>query len=558
MQNGRKTSEKFIDAFDFLHEHIVPIIIVVIIAAGVLATTLIVKGKAAPVTESATDVSYVDMSTVYFAMDPVNSLNPLSSQDSDVYYISQLVYSSLFKVNANMGLVKDLVKSYDTNASEGSVSIVLRSNARFSDGSHLTAEDVRYTIHEINSIGSSSPYYEYANKIDSADVTGTYSLTIKFADPSDAALDNLVFPIVSSSSYSADSAAMDTGSGQYKYSSYDSTRYLKLIPNSRYYGNKAANSVVFRVVPMKSKVTGLMTMDYITAYVSRASGADADAEDKNLKDTEISSNRMEYLGFNFKNKFLAENTVRVAIAESLDTDQIIRDNYGGKGVSADSIYFPGFLGTENKGDAYPINQSDAIKRLEKAGFYDSNGDGVLEDTNTGDKLKLTLIVNSDDSSRVDTAQSVSDALEEEGFQIIIKKLSYSSYVSALKNGDFDLCIGGYQFDKKFDLRKLLAKNNYLSYNNSRAEKLADTLETSISVGAEKKAYEQLKTILTDELPYYCLCYKTYSFITVDKFESETVPTYFDIYRGCGSWKWQKARTADNESDTYSDSASGSD
>ena len=127
------------------------------------------------------------MSTIYFAMDPVKSLNPLSSQDRDVYYISQLMFSSLFKLNENLNIEPDLVSSYTANSGSGTVSIKLREDAKFSDGSRVTAEDVRYTVSQILRIGDESPYYEYASKIDSVKTSGSYSLTITFENPNDAA-----------------------------------------------------------------------------------------------------------------------------------------------------------------------------------------------------------------------------------------------------------------------------------------------------------------------------------------------------------------------------------
>ncbi|NLD10391.1 MAG: hypothetical protein GX671_01350, partial [Clostridiales bacterium] len=109
-----------------------------------------------------TDSKYVTSNTVYVPMHRISSLNPLSSKDDDTYYITQMIYSSLFELDSDLNIKKDLVSSYTTHS--GSVSIKLK-NADFSDGSSLTAEDVIYTVREIKSIGSKSPYYVYANKI---------------------------------------------------------------------------------------------------------------------------------------------------------------------------------------------------------------------------------------------------------------------------------------------------------------------------------------------------------------------------------------------------------
>lgn len=529
--------------FDFLHRNIIIIIIAVVVLAGAVSTAAIVKGDVGVKEKEEAHVEYKPMKTVFFAMDRVETLNPLISSDSDVFYISQLVYSSLFRLDDTLNIENDLVKSYKTNAAEGSVSIKLRQNAKFSDGSSLTASDVSYTINRILSIGSESPYYSYVSKIHSVHTSDTYSLTITFENPGDAALDNLVFPIVSSRDYSTDNNKV-LGSGPYRFGAYDK-KELNLKPNKYYYGEKAENSLKFRVISDKSRTTGLMTMEAVTACVSRDQDADADAEDKDLKVTGISSCEMEYLGFNFKNKVLAQKEVRQAIAKAIDTGSLISDNYGGTGIQSDSLYFPGFLGTENKKDAYELDQKGAADLLEKAGYKDSNEDGILEN-DKGRKLSLTILVNQNNGSRADTARTIAGALSEIGIQTKVKSLSWDEYRAAIEEGDFDLYLGGYKFDKKSNLRAMFSSSNPISYKNPELKALVNKLETCLTAKKQKEVYETLKPYLSEELPYYCLLYKTYAFITVPNFTASEIPTFFDIYRGCGNWQWSKTVTIEPE------------
>lgn len=525
--------------FDFLHRNIIIIIIAVVILAGVVSMLTIVRDGG--VTEEET-VRTEEVTTVYLAMDRVASLNPLSSEDSDTFYISQLLFSSLFRLDETLNIETDLVSEYTANAAEGKVNIKLRKNAGFSDGSSLTAQDVSYTVSSIKSIGESSPYYSYAEKIESVQINGDYSLTVYFKDPADAALDNLIFPIVSSASYDADSDR-SAASGQYCIGGYDQNAYLNLKPNKHYYGEKAQNKVRFKVVDDKSKVFGLMTMEAVTASVSRDSDADTGAEDRNLKVTKISSGEMEYLGFNFKNKYLSQKEVRQAVAKAINTESLISDNYGGSAVQSDSIYFPGFLGTENSKDAYDMDQKGAVDLLNSVGYRDADEDGYLED-DEGKRISMTILVN---SSRKDTAAAIADALVEIGIDAGVKALDWAEYKEALADGKYGLYIGGYKLDKKSDLRMMFRKSK-TAYDNPQVTEYVNRLETCLSAEKQKEVYEKLKPLLTEDLPYYCLCYKTYAFITLNRFESEGVPTFFDIYRGCSSWKWQKTVTEKQEED----------
>ena len=526
--------------FDYLHEHIVKVIVVLAVFTAVISLSFIMRHDGQTSQDGDEIVDYQSMKTVYFAMDKVKSLNPLSSQEEDAYYISKLVFSSLFRFDQNLSVEPDLVKSYETNAKEGEVKIKLRSGVEFSDGTDLTAYDVRYTVDQIGYLGEKCPYYVYADKIDYIDVHGDTSLTVIFKNPGDAALDNLTFPIVSSDLYSA-SDEKPVGSGLYKYGSYANHKTLKLHPNQNYYGEKAKNKLVFKVISDKTKIPGLMTIDSVTAAVTTDSSVSIDAEDKKLQVTPIPSNEMEYLGFNFKHKYLKDARVRKAIAKVIDLDAIIKDSYGSAGMVSDSIYFPGFLGTENGGDPYEQDQVGASQLLKDCGFKDSDENGILEDKD-GKEFAIEILVNENEESRVDAADTIAEELQKIGIKAAVVEKSWGSYKAALKKGRFDLYLGGYRFDAQYNLKEMFAKNNFLRYNNQSVFKLVKKMETSLDVNKQKETFKKLKPILIEELPYYCITYKTYSFLSVERFTAAVIPSYHHRYAGCDSWQWERKLT----------------
>ncbi|MBR3786267.1 MAG: ABC transporter substrate-binding protein [Firmicutes bacterium] len=526
--------------FDYLHEHIVKVIVIVAILTAVVSMIFIFRNDGYQTPEGGEIREYQSMKTVYFAMDKVKSLNPLSSQEEDTYYISKLVFSSLFRFDENMNLQKDLVKSYETDAKEGKVEIKMRADAEFSDGTDLTAYDVRYTVDQIGYIGEKCPYYAYADKIDYVEVEGDTSLTVYFENPADAALDNLTFPIVSSYLYST-SDEKPVGSGLYKYGSYANHKTLKLNPNKEYYGGVAKNKLVFKVISDKTKVPGLMTIDSVTAAVTTDSAVAIEAEDKKLQVTPVPSSEMEYMGFNFKHKYLKDARVRKAIAKTIDLNAIINDSYGGAGMISDTVYFPGFLGTENGGDPYEQDQVGASRLLKECGFKDSDENGILEDKDDKE-FTVDILVNENAESRVDAADTIAAELQKIGIKAKVIKKSWKSYRSALRKGRFDIYLGGYRFDDQYNLKEMFAKNNFLRYNNQDVLKLVKKMETAINTEKQKATYEELKPMLIDELPYYCIAYKTYSFLSVERFTADVIPSYHHRYAGCDSWQWEKVLT----------------
>ena len=89
---------------DYLHEHIVKVIVIVAILTTVVSMAFILRNDGDTKENSGEIVEFQSINTVYFAMDKVKSLNPLSSQEEDTHYISKLVFSSLFRFDENLNL----------------------------------------------------------------------------------------------------------------------------------------------------------------------------------------------------------------------------------------------------------------------------------------------------------------------------------------------------------------------------------------------------------------------------------------------------------------------
>ena len=93
---------------------------------------------------------------------PVKTFNPLVSKDEDTYYLSKIIYSSLFTFDENMTPKEDLVESY--RFSGRTVKITVK-NAQWEDGRSVSADDVAFTLKAIKSIGDNGPYGSVAKKI---------------------------------------------------------------------------------------------------------------------------------------------------------------------------------------------------------------------------------------------------------------------------------------------------------------------------------------------------------------------------------------------------------
>ncbi len=521
----------------FLRRYLIYIVVLAVLIVGIVATMRIYDNSVESETSSAGEsVRLVQADTYNLAMYEPSTFNMITSMDEDVVYLNQIIYSFLFRLDDTLNIVPDLVDSYSTNSEDGTVSIKIRSDAVFSNGFNVTANDVEKTVTYIKEAGNDSPYYQYVSKIDNISIEGEREFTLKFSNPTSAALDNLVFPILCATTYKkGDQFAV--GSGEYAYSTYEEGTGIKLIPNENYYGESSKLPIDIMFVKDKNSLPGMATMDAVTGFISKDQNADNIAEDKSLRCVSIVSSDLEYMGFNCKNSFLSNPNVRRAVSMAVDREKTIRDDYGSGAVISDSLYYPGFLGAE-KDSGIKYDPKASTDLIGAAGYKDIDEDGVLEDEQ-GEDLILTLIVNSKNSNRTDAADSIAADLRSIGINVEVRALDDKEFDNALNTGNFDLYLLGLKIDKQFRLLNLYDEDNYGFYEGDRVVRLTKELEMAHTREQQSSIFRELKSELYDEMPYFGICYMNYYFVSSKTLETGDNPQFFNPYRSIGRWIWQK-------------------
>lgn len=531
----KRNKSFFTSAIDFLHDNIIVVIVIFALIAGVAATVYIINQSNKNKNTSDSDTVYVETDTLSFAIETPKDLNVLTTKENDVFYMWPLLYSSLFKFGENLTLEQDLVESYSVDTEEGSVNLKLK-NAIMANGKNLTGYDVRETVSTIKRIGEGSPFFTYANKISRISVNAENDITIYFNSETDASLNNLVFPILEKSD-DEPQTEIQQGSGPYSFVDLDFSNGIKLIPNENYYGKKPTKNLELKFVNDKKAISGLMDMGTITGYVDRDSSIDEDDSSKVIDSKRIPSTEVDVIGFNFRNPHLNKKGVRQAIAMSIDSKALIADYLGDKAASVGNIYYPNYLGVDNskKLDYQPAKAS---KNLEKLGYKYDKKSKFLVDKN-GNTLTLNLLVNSDNKSRIDMAKSVKKYMNKIGVDVNVEELPRDEYFSRISSGSFDMYIGGFKMDPRFDLRKVFDKSGPIGYSNEDAIAKISSMERCISIEDRNKLYGEASNLLIEDVPYYTIGYKEVTWYTGKEFTSNSNPSIYDIYYGCNGWDWKR-------------------
>lgn len=485
--------------------------------------------------------TYRRVEAVVLPMAMVRTLNPVISKDEDTYFISKLIYEGLFSLDNNMTPQKALAKEYSFDKENGTLTVDLVDTV-WHDGKPLTSQDVIFSLKAYQRAGTNSQYSALIDRIDKIEAEGSGRIVVHFDSKTRMSLNALTFPIIPAHPYSSvakllepDAGFIPIGTGPYKCTSYSNTLKLQLAPNEVYHGTKVKNSITFEVLPDNQSAYKLLQAGSISMLVSRDMDRQGEITKKGVKTVNFPGNEVEFIGFNVRNKKLKDAVVRQGIAYGVNSKRIIDECYFGSGMRNENVFFPNYMGIKSEQDAYPYSVDKGSDAMKKAG-YTMGKDGFLQDKD-GTHLELNLIVDSKDTARVATAAIIEEDLRKMGVKIKVESLDSAGYLSRLKEKNYDMFLGGYQFDEQMDMRYLFGDypENYTGYTNKTITNLMNDMYGGQTPEETKATYAKMKPIIKDEVPYYCILYKTYGAMLSNTIKGQIVPTWNNYYRKSGKW-----------------------
>ena len=403
-----------------------------------------------------------EMSLLYSSAD---SINPYLAKTNANREIAKLLYDSLVKIDNNFEAVFVLAESVNM---QNTICTVRLRNARFTDGSSVTADDVVYSY---NLAKESAEYKHNFYEIVSLEIADSKTLifTLSQNDPYFANL--LTFPILKSgTSGLTDSDGKEippTGCGRYKI--LFSEQVLQL--NNDYFGNKSLVKTI-RLInsPDAASTTHYVEVGAVGMYYTDS----GDIVRMSAKKTEVNLNRFVYIGVNDQYGSLATKELRYAISSALDREAVCKSAYYDNAVSATGFFNPNFKPTKSLQtiESTP-NLKITVENLSKIGYNNMNSNGFYANS-AGNNPVFTLLVNSENTSRVAAANLIAEQCKTAGIQIKVVECTYEQYLERLSNGDFQLYLGEIQLLDNMDLAQLVLPGGTAAYGVNK--KLQDETE----------------------------------------------------------------------------------
>jgi len=379
------------------------------------------SASAQPAAEEKKDEVVIGFTSVPSNYDPLNGFS------SGV----QILYSALVQTNSAMDVVADLATDYTISDDALTYTFTLREDAKFSDGTAITPEDVVFSYETLMNNATSIDL----SKVEKVTADGNkISIQLSQRD-STFILTVCSVGIVPKAAYGEDFALNPISSGPYKLVQYDVDQQFILEANEYYYGGAPGISrVVF--IKMSDQDTRLMAarsgqVDITLTSAVVAANNTIDGyyllEEQSLDNIGIAmpftpdNGEINEYGYPVGNNITSDASIRKALAYGLDRLQICDEALNGYATPAWS---------ENDGMPWnnPENAVDydlayAIQLLEEGGWVDTDGDGIRE--KDGVKASMTFLYSAGDDVRQATAMAVSNqALQNLGIEMIVEGVGW--------------------------------------------------------------------------------------------------------------------------------------
>lgn len=302
----------------------------------------------------------------------LDSLNPYAHSASPTYGIWQHMMEPLVEVDyAKKEFVGVLADSWEFQGKRWMFR--LRKGIRFHDGSPFTSKDVIYSINRIKNDKESLQRSNFRDVVE-IQAPDDHTVIIATKRPSAVFLDRLhnrfMMSKVAADKYGDQVDQHPTGTGPYKFVSWQRDGNLVLTRNDDYWGPKAEiKEVVYRKVAEEAgRVAGLLAgqgdvinnvpVDEIPRLESHP----------RVRVEKVAGLRMYFLAMNVTHKPFDNKLVRQAVGYCVDPQAIIKYIYDGNGYLVDGPVPSHVIGHNPELKRYLVDPKKARELLAKAGF----------------------------------------------------------------------------------------------------------------------------------------------------------------------------------------------
>jgi len=436
-------------------------------------------------------------------------LNPLQDTLQVIDRVTAgLVYETLIECRGDRYLPR-LADSWEVSPDGLRISLHLRAGPRWHDDQALTVMDVQATFeHLMRGPGRSDVLHAFVTDLEMPEVTPERGVRLRLLRPSGLALRALCeIPILPGEPLRAGGQALaqlgraPIGTGPFRVAGWERGKRIKLA-RARPFDpatGPALDEIVFEIDPDAARALTRLRRGEIDLLPRLADvHYPEQVSQATLRDVldlhGLTPHRYSFVALNVRRGVLADAGFRHALSLLWDRKRFASELHRGL---ARPIGAPTF----GAASPDPFDRAQAGQVLERAGFKDTDGDGVRDVA--GSAIRLTFLLPAGARGLASEVKAYAMDLRRAGVLLDTSTLDAASLFARIERGDFDLAALTWEGRADEDPRLLLTGQGDFQYTGYRPERLSVLVDrVRVAAGPAERAplLGELASLLATERP----------------------------------------------------------
>ena len=430
----------------------------------------------------------------------LENFNPLQSLSKTDNWVLNTMYPTLLRIDGNAEKVPEVATGYRYEDDGATVVFDLRDDFEWSDGTPLTAADVKFSAEAIMQyqLGNVAAKLTWVDTVEAPD---DHTVVFRLSQPYAPFAEGIGFWMkiapahVFSQAGDLSQFANDSdwvGAGAYVLEKVERGQRYTLRANETYplapEGGAAVETVEYVVYPdVNTMILALRNgdIDLMATPVPVSALPTLEGEDGVEVET-VGSLGFAHVTYNVQHPELAKQEVRQALSMVVDTESIIATILQGDGQQMAGPISPIFAEFDNTDlEPYPFDPQGARALLEDAGYADGDGDGHL------DGLTFEMVCDQSNANLSRVAEVIRDDAAEAGVKIELACIERNTFLARTRGGEYDIDLSQWGvFDNPMDqLRSTYLSSNPGGINyNLVADPALDALVEDAAATVEPDAF----------------------------------------------------------------------
>lgn len=369
--------------------------------------------------------------------------------DSSLSIFAHLSNPPLMKMNQDGKLMGQIARKIHLSPDKTIWKFSVDENLYWSDGKKVTPEDIKFSIEYT---AEKNPAAGWIKKtVDKISVTDDYAVVLKLKRPyTRLNMEFATYNILPKHIWENIKNPMrytnpdeNVGCGPFFIEKIDPNRGVIIFKKNPYWKGKQPkiDGIEIHLYQNMDVLTLALEKGEIDTYYKYASSYPYPYLKKlrsndNFSFIEKLNIGLVFMGWNLKKKPIADLKFREALSYAINYEEIIKLDVLGYGEIPNRGFIPKSMENFKETPKLEHNINKAKKMLKKAGYKDSNGNGILEDFD-GNDIKFTLLLR---PFYTRIAELIRDYFRSVGIKIHIKAVDGSTWITLKDNYKYDLTI----------------------------------------------------------------------------------------------------------------------